>query len=169
MEVIQADGRGRCNGRMVGRTELIREDQLRGTVMENVEGLKQDPPIPTTFRHISVEERDGVFLLRFVDLKRELERVDSLQEIAQEFRTMASHHQNCLVILDLEGQEVSASELFICYLVRLEREVTQVQGTLKLCNLSPSFDEALRMIRLNRMFSIYESLDDALSHRPERR
>ncbi len=130
--------------------------------MDNTEGPAHDPPIPDRYRHISVEERDGVLLLRFVDLRKMLERAGSLQEAGQEFRMMASNQQTCLVILDLEGQEVSASELFICYLVRLEREVKQVQGTFKLCNLSPRFDEELRMIRLNRFFSIYESLDEAL-------
>ena len=135
--------------------------------MEIAEGPEQDSPIPTTYRHISVEERDGMLLLRFVDLRLELETLGSFQETYQEFGMLASHNPKCLVVLDLEGQDVSASELFICYLVRLDREVKQVRGTLKLCNLSPAFDEALRMIRLNRMFSIYKSLDDALLDLPE--
>lgn len=128
--------------------------------MENSEG--PDHPIPASYRHISVTEIDGVILLRFVDLRTELEKLGSYQETYQEFGMLASHHQKCLVVLDLEGQDVSAPELFICYLVRLDREVKQVQGTLKLCNLSPLFAEAMRMIRLNQMFSIYDSLDDAL-------
>ena len=136
-------------------------------MINNTEGPAHDPPVPDRYRHISVEERDGVLLVKFVDLRKMLEGTGSLQEAGQEFRMMASNRQKCLVVLDLEGQEVSVSELFICYLVRLEREVKQVQGTLKLCNLSPAFDEALRMIRLDRMFPIYQSLDDALLDRSE--
>ncbi len=137
--------------------------------MENTDVPEQNAPSPPTYRHISVEERDGVLVLRFVDLGRELESMGSAQETYGEFGMLASRHQNCSVILDLEGQEVSASELFICYLVRLHREVTQVHGTLKLCNLSPQFAEELRMIRLDRMFSISESVDAAMLNRPEPR
>ena len=134
--------------------------------MEYTEGPEQDHPIPAAYRHISVEERYGMLLLRFVDLGNKLEKPDSFPETCQEFGMLASCHEKCLVVLDLEGQEVTASELFICYLVRLDREVKKVQGTLKLCNLSPLFAKELRMIRLNRMFSIYESLDDTLSNSP---
>jgi hypothetical protein len=66
------------------------------------------------------------------------------------------------VVLDLEDQDVSATELLFIILVRLDREVKQVQGTLKLCNLSLSVVDALKVTRLIKMFSAYESLDDAL-------
>ena len=132
--------------------------------MENSEG--PDHPIPASYRHISVTEIDDVILLRFADLRTELEKLGSYQETYQEFSMLASHHQECLVVLDPEGQDVSAPELFICYLVWFDREVKQVKGTLKLRNLSPLFAEAMRMIRLNRMFSVYESLDEALLSRP---
>ena len=121
--------------------------------MGNTQSPEHDPRTLTTYCHISVEESDGVIVLRFVDLKRDLKSGNSFQEIFQEFRRLASDHQNCSVILDLEGQEVSAPELFYCYLVRLHREIKQVRGTLKLCNLSPQFAEEMRVARLNRMFS----------------
>ena len=38
-----------------------------------------------------------------------------------------------------------------------------MQGTLKLCNLSPPVVDALKMTRLSKFFSTYESLDDALA------
>jgi len=131
--------------------------------MENTDGSVQDHPIPSNYRHISVEDRDGVLVVRFIDLRRELGNTVSCQETYQEFRMLASHHHKCLVVLDLEGQEVSATEVFFCYLVRLDREVKQVQGTLKLCNLSPLVAEDMRTIRLNWMFRTYNSLDDALA------
>ncbi len=137
--------------------------------MIKTESPEQDNPIPTTYRHISVAERNGVLLLRFVDLTRELETPGSFQETCREFRLLSTRHQDSVVVLDLEAQNVSSPELFICYLVRLDSEIKQVQGTLKLCNLSPLFAEELKLIRLNRMFSIYESLDDALLKRPDPR
>jgi anti-anti-sigma regulatory factor len=143
-----------------------REDESRGPGMEITEDPKENHPVQTTYRHISVKEIDGAPLLQFVDLRNELQTPGFFQETCQEFGMLASHHQNCSVTVDLEGQEVSASELFICYLVRLDREIKQVQGTLKLCNISPLFAEAMRVIRLDRMFSIYESLDDALISDP---
>jgi hypothetical protein len=133
-----------------------------GGERENTELPEEHHPLMSTYRHITVKEIDGVVVVRFIDLKRELRKMGSFPETCQEFGMLASRHEKCLVVLDLEGQEITASELFICYLVRLDREIKQVQGMLKLCNLAPQFAEELRMIRLDRMFSIYESLEDAL-------
>jgi hypothetical protein len=65
--------------------------------MDNPEGPAHDPPIPDRSRHISVEERDGVPLGQFVDLRIILERTGSLQGGGQEFRMMASNRQKTLV------------------------------------------------------------------------
>jgi anti-anti-sigma regulatory factor len=55
----------------------------------------------------------------------------------------------------------SATELYFCYLVRLQREIKQVRGTLKICDLSPHLADKMRMIRLDRTFSTHKSVDDA--------
>ena len=94
--------------------------------MENTEGTDQYQAIPPNYRHISVEQRNGGLVVRFIDLKRDLESFDaSFTEIAQEFRGLAGHNRTCSVILDLEGQDVSDTEYLFVILVRLSREVTQ--------------------------------------------
>jgi anti-anti-sigma factor len=132
--------------------------------MENTEGTDQDQAILPDYRHISVEQRDGGLVVRFIDLKRDLESFDAaFKEITQEFRGLADHNRTSSVVLDLEGQDVSDTEYLFVILVRLSREVTQANGTLKLCNLAPQVLDALKMTRLIKFFSTYESLDDALA------
>ncbi len=130
--------------------------------MENTGWTKQYPPISPEHRHIRVDEIQGVVVIRFINLKRDLEHVDSLQVIGDEFRRLAGQNKGRSVVLDLEGHDISATEVFFALLVRLFREVKQVQGTLKLCNLYQPVVDEMKRIRLNRTFTICESLDDAL-------
>jgi anti-anti-sigma regulatory factor len=102
-------------------------------------------------------------VVRVIDLERDLQITGAVPEFGQDFQRLAFHNQKCSVVLDLQGQVVSDTERFFCVLVRLFTEVNQAQGTLKLCNPSPPLIDAIRLIRLDRMFSIYESLDDALA------
>jgi hypothetical protein len=83
--------------------------------------------------------------------------------MAAEFHELATHHSKRSVALDLECRNVSDTDLLFWVLVRLFREVIQVDGTLKLCNLSPPVLDAMSAIRLTGIFAICESLDDALA------
>ena len=131
--------------------------------MEKIDETKEDLPRPPSYCHISVEERDGALVVRFIDLKRDLGGFDAFQAIVHEFRGLATHHHCHPVVLDLGGQDVGKTAIFYSVLVRLFRIVKQAEGTLKLCNLSPPVVEEMKAIRLTMMFSIYASLEDALA------
>jgi hypothetical protein len=88
------------------------------------------------------------------------------RELYRELHELADANPRSHVALDLQCQDITPSiktEILICHLVRLHREVKQAHGTLNLCNLHPSFIDVIRAIRLDRMFTICDSLDDALA------
>jgi anti-anti-sigma regulatory factor len=133
-----------------------------------IEGTDRERPGPPDYRHIRVEEIDGVLVVRFIDLERLVEVGGPSRELYRELHELAFANHGRHVALDLQCQYIGnsiSSELMLCHLVRLYREVKQSQGTLKLCNLHPSFIDHIRAIRLDRMFTICESLDDALAGR----
>jgi hypothetical protein len=128
-----------------------------------------DHSISTGYRHISAEDRGRIVVVRFIDLDSILQvKGPSGQETYRDFHQLANHHWTCSFVLDFQDQPITTdpylkTEICITYLARLLREIKEAQGTLRLCNLPLPLMEALRAIRLDRMFSICESLDDALA------
>jgi hypothetical protein len=128
-----------------------------------------DHSISPSYRHISIDDRGRVVVVRFIDLDRILQiKGPSWPESYRDFHQLAHHHRNCFFVLDFQDQTITAdiylkTEICITYLTRLWKEIKEAQGSLKLCNLPMPLFEAIRSIHLDRMFSIYESLDDALA------
>jgi hypothetical protein len=131
--------------------------------MEGHDRLDHDHPMSTDARHLSVEDRDGVLVVRFIEPKRDLESLDSLREIAQELYGLV-RRQPCMLVLNLEAQDINPSDRFFAVLGRLYMKVTKTGGSLKLCNLSPLMVEELRITNLIHIFPPYKSLGDALAH-----
>jgi hypothetical protein len=128
-----------------------------------------DHSISPGYRHISIDDRGWIVVVRFIDLDGILQiKGPSWQESCRDFHQLAYHHRKCFFVLDCQDQTITEdlylkTEICISYLVRLLREIKDAQGSLKLCNLPMPLSEAIRSIRLDRMFSIYDSLDDALA------
>ena len=137
--------------------------------MEVTEGTDRGRPTPPDCRHFHFHEIGGVLVVRFIDLKRDLESFDTLQEIGQQLEALVDQNQPCSLILDFEGKDfIPLQDAFFGKLVRLFKVVKQAQGTLKLCDLPPSLVEIFRISRLIQIFPTYKSLDEALrSEMPE--
>jgi hypothetical protein len=122
-------------------------------------------------RHLVVEEKDGVLIVRFIDLERHLsskvicERDPSarvtIEEIGQELNALVMEHQSCSLILDFEGKPFVFYDIFFASLVSLFKKVTKALGTLKLCSLPPGVTEVLVVTGLVWLFPLFERLDDA--------
>jgi hypothetical protein len=103
---------------------------------------------------LAVDELANVVLARIVDLERALWITDVYKEMAAEFHDLATRHPKCSVVFDLECRDVSDTERLFCVLTRFHREMTQVDGTFKLCNVSVQIFDAMSAIRLTQMFTI---------------
>jgi anti-sigma B factor antagonist len=48
-------------------------------------------------------------------------------------------------------------------LITLDKLVKENSGTLKLCNINPQIYEVFKITRLNKLFAIYDSTENALA------
>ncbi len=132
--------------------------------MEYSEETGHDRRFTSVYRHISVEDRDGVLVVRFIDLKRDLGYGGLAQEIGQELEGLVNPNQFCSLILDFEGKEFDPLQAaFYGMLVRLFKLVKWAQGTLRLCKLPSRVLEQFKIDRLIQVFPIFKSEDDALA------
>jgi anti-anti-sigma regulatory factor len=135
--------------------------------------LEGPEPIPAAYRHIVVEEKDGVLVVRFIGLEQLLasrvifEQDPSsripIEEIGQELNAVVAHRKPCSLILDFEGKSFVFYDVFFSKLIVLFRKVKLAEGTLKLCDLSPGVIEVLVITGLVRLFPLFEHLDDAMA------
>jgi hypothetical protein len=122
-------------------------------------------PIPFSYRHVSFREKDGMLVVRFIDLKGNFESVHSLRELGQELEGLVDRFQACSLILDFECECFVFWDVFFAKLVRLHFKVKTGQGTVSLCNLPPEIVEILMKTRLIEVFPTYNCLDNALAGR----
>jgi anti-anti-sigma regulatory factor len=133
--------------------------------MDYIVPTSQDGPTCPDYRHILVDEIGGVLVVRFIDLERDLDSFDTLQEIGQELESLVDQNHSCSLIVDFEGKDFIPLRyaFFLGKLVRLFKEVKRVQGTLKICDLPPSLVEIFKTSQLIQILPPYKSLDDALT------
>ena len=131
--------------------------------MDNLERADKCGPIAPDHRHIVVLEIDGVVVVRFRDIKADLESVGSINELAQELEGLTNRFHAWPLVLDFEGKHFVFSDVFFAKLIRLLKSVKQVQGSLKLCDLPTQVVDVLRITRLVLVFPLFKSLDHALA------
>ena len=66
-----------------------------------------------------------------------------------------------LVVVDLRDLQHANTQLFAILLV-IQRRLTDTGRTLRLCHVDPDVEEAIRLCMLQRVFTLYPTLDDAL-------
>lgn len=64
------------------------------------------------------------------------------------------------LVLNFEGVEFVDSSFLGMMIVILKR-ATSVNGDLRICCLSPALSTIFSMMRLNRLFTIYQTVEDA--------
>lgn len=115
------------------------------------------------FRHISLSLADGVTVVRFKNLAKAVHLDESSNEIGIELQALLDESEPCSLIFDFENQEFMPTGFFNATLVRLQRMVTQRNGTLRQCNLHPLVSQVFKINGLTDYFSLFNSLEDALT------
>lgn len=111
---------------------------------------------------IQVTDRgpDWLFIrLRIDDLS-----CDEAPDIADRLWSILRQHFVHRVVLEMDEVEFLCSHL-IGQLVMLQKRVLQHGGTLRLCGLTPSCQEVLRLCRLISVLPVYETRSDAVMGR----
>jgi hypothetical protein len=119
-----------------------------------------------SYRHITVEERDGVLIVRFLDLGRDTLNETALQGIREDLGLLADRHRSCPLVVDFEGKWFVFHNVLFAALIRVRKTTTPSHGTLKLCNLPSAFLDLYSKMGVGQVLPLYKSLDDAIAGRP---
>ena len=113
----------------------------------------------TERRRMVVAKIGELATVRFTDKKI----VDSanIEEMGTEMFSIVEKDHMKHVLLNFDGVEFMSSAA-LNKLILMDKKVKSVGGVLRLCNLKPEIMEVFTITRLNRVFDIRKTEDDAL-------
>ena len=108
--------------------------------------------------HLSITETDGVKTVEFADRKI-LEEL-SIAEIGDELSKLVEDQSGVKLLLNFRNVE-HLSSAALGMLITLNKKVAEQQGTLKLSDITPQIYEVFKITRLNKLFDIYDTAEQA--------
>ena len=109
---------------------------------------------------ISVKNSGGVNIVEFADRKI-LEEL-SISEIGDELTRVATGMGDVKMLLSFKNVE-HLSSAALGMLIKLNKQVAEKKGQLKLSDISPQIYEVFKITRLYKLFSIYGTAREALA------
>jgi anti-sigma B factor antagonist len=113
----------------------------------------------TVRRRIQTTEVGGVNVVSFID--RKILEAPSIQELGEELFSLVEQDGYRSMLLDFSNVEFLSSAA-LNKLIILDKKVKDRGGELKLCNLQPEIREVFVITRLNQLFDIKTTKDEAL-------
>jgi anti-sigma B factor antagonist len=110
--------------------------------------------------HLSIANREGVSIVEFAERKI----LDELciSEIRDELAKLVADTDGVKLLVCFKNVDhLSSAALGV--LITLNKQVSDRQGTLKLSDISPQIYEVFKITRLNKLFDIYDTAEQALS------
>lgn len=104
------------------------------------------------------QHKDDVLIVQFTTQKILSDVL--IAQIGRELLELADE-ANGKMLLDFQGVTFMSSAM-IGKIVLLNKKCKASKTTIKLCNIAPSIMEVFEITRLNKVFSIYGSVDDGL-------
>ena len=109
--------------------------------------------------HLTVIETDQARIVEFADRKI-LEEL-SIAEIGDELSKLVQDYPGLNLLLSFQHVE-HLSSAALGMLITLNKEIEGKSGKLKLSEIAPQIYEVFKITRLNKLFDIYDSRDEAL-------
>lgn len=110
--------------------------------------------------NISVQYTENATVLAFTDRKiLEDQDIRSLQDSVMSLIEQADHMQ---LVLDF-GQVEFLSSAVLGLLIRISKRISEKDGKLRLCNISPKIYEVFKITQLTKIFDIQKDVDGAIS------
>jgi anti-sigma B factor antagonist len=110
--------------------------------------------------HLRIRRSDNVSIVEFADRKI-LEEL-SIQEIGEELHQMVESESGIQLLLNFKNVD-HLSSAALGMLITLNKKVKEQNGDLKLSDINRQIFEVFKITRLNRVFDIHETADQALS------
>ena len=108
---------------------------------------------------ITISDSDGVHVVNFEDRKI-LEEL-SISRIGEELSQLVSEVKEIKLLLSFQNVE-HLSSAALGMLISLNKQVGQQKGQLKLSDISPQIYEVFKITRLNKLFTIHGTQQEAL-------
>ena len=110
--------------------------------------------------HVTITQSGEVHVVEFADRKI-LEEL-SIAEIGEELSRLISGSSGVKLLLSfVDVEHLSSAALGM--LIKLNKEVKEGSGTLKLSDIAPQIYEVFKITRLNRLFDIHNTKEEALA------
>ncbi|MCA9097748.1 MAG: STAS domain-containing protein [Planctomycetaceae bacterium] len=110
-------------------------------------------------RRLDIEEINDVTVAKFVD--RKILDEANIQIIGNQLFGMVDADDRKKIVLDFSNVEYLSSAA-LGKLITLDKKVKSAKGKLRLCNIRPDIYEVFAITRLNKLFDIRETQDQAL-------
>lgn len=106
-----------------------------------------------------VESVNDVTVVTFTD-KKILDEI-VIQDVGDELFDLVDKQYKTKLLLNFENVEYLSSAA-LGKLITLNKRIKEENGELKLCNIIPEIYEVFRITKLNRLFEIYDEMEQAL-------
>ncbi len=110
--------------------------------------------------HLKIKKAGEVAVVEFAD--RKILEEFSIQEIGDELKRLAESEQKIRLLLNFDNVDHLASAA-LGMLITLHKKVQEQHGEMKLSNINKQIFQVFRITRLNRVFDIHETAEDALA------
>ena len=109
--------------------------------------------------HLKVRSSDGVEVVEFAD--RKILEEPSISEIGEELSRLVAGQGGVKLLVSFKNVDhLSSAALGV--LITLNKQVADQKGTLKLSDITPRIYEVFKITRLNKLFDIYDTAEQAL-------
>ena len=109
--------------------------------------------------HLRIKRTDGIAMVEFADRKI-LEEL-SIQEIGDELAQLVEAEPGIKLLLNFRNVD-HLSSAALGMLITLNRKVQEHSGMLKLSDISRQIFEVFKITKLNRVFDIHETSEQAI-------
>lgn len=110
--------------------------------------------------HLTVTENNGVSVVEFTERKI-LDEL-AISEIGDELAGLIGERPEIKLLVSFKNVE-HLSSAALGMLITLNARVSDAKGQLKLSDISPQIFEVFRITRLNKLFDIHDTADQAMS------
>lgn len=110
--------------------------------------------------HLKISRSNGIHIVQFSDRKI-LEEL-SINEIGEELNNLAESQPGIKLLLNFSSVD-HLSSAALGMLITLNKRVTQANGALKLSNINAQIYEVFKITRLNKVFDIHATAEEALA------
>jgi anti-sigma B factor antagonist len=112
------------------------------------------------FKHITIFEFAGLAVVEFVNSQLMFAN-ETVKEVGSELSRVITERGHNKIVLDFRNVQYLSSTM-LGRLVKLQQEVQQAKGQLKICGLGPVLKDSFRIAHFEQIFDIHDNVESAV-------